>query len=306
MGALDQRVQRLEREFQRSRRIHRILIGALVIVAGVAGIRAPAPDAAAPTVPQQSPSSDDPPTRVEQPRKSERWRTVEADQFVLLDREGRSRAKMIVTDDGPQLCMFDEEGQKRLELRQTHSGSGLRLFDAEETPVVALQLPQDADRAHLKIKNPQGSSLTRASGYSVRDAAEHGRLHLSLLNGNYATLGLSQEGQVGPSTIEMTATEGSRSLKLHNDQGNLLFSLFAADEGKTTLSMRHPEHERSLQISTGATDRDGPGIAFFAPAREDGTGGLLPFLQLGFDSERQPIVRIVDGDGRPQFAAPTK
>jgi len=304
MDAVDQRVQRLEREFQRSRRINRILIGALVVVGGVAG--AWVPDQATPPVPQQSQSSDDPPERIEPRRGAERLRTVEADEFVLLDREGRSRAKMMVTDGGPELCMFDEDGQKRLELRQTQIGSGLRLFDANEVPVVALQLPQAANRAHLEIKSPQGSSLTRASGYSVRDAAEHGRLHLSLLNGNYATLGISQEGQAGPSTIEMTATEGSRSLTLHNDQGNLLFSLFAADDGKTTLNMRHPEHERSLQISTGATDQDGPGIAFFAPANEDGSGGLLPFLQLGFDPGRRPFVRIVDRDGRPQFTAPTK
>jgi hypothetical protein len=171
---------------------------------------------------------------------------------------------------------------------------------------VSLQLPHNIDPAHLEIKSPQGSSWTKADGFSVRDAADHGRLHLSLLNGNFPTLGISQSGQNGPPSIEMTASEGSRSLKLHDDDGFPLFSVFATDDGRTFLNMGHRDHERLLQISTGPKDVDGPAIAFFASAKEDGTGGLLPKLQLGLGNDLQPYIRIVDGDGRPLFSAPSQ
>jgi hypothetical protein len=304
MDTMEQRLQVLEREFQRSRRVHRILILAVVAIACIAGAEDNTPDASKPTTPKQAPSSDDSPANVGRPLGRDCLRTVEASQFVLLDRLGRSRARMLVTDDGPAISMFDEDGQKRLELSHTRIASGLRLFDSNESPVVSLQLPHNVDPAHLEIRSPGGRSLTKADGFSVHDAANHGRLHLALVNGNFPVLGIRQSGQNGPPSIEMTASEGSRSLKLHDDDGFPMFSLFAADDGRTSLDMRHPDHERSLQICTGPKDLDGPVIAFFAPAKEDGTGGLLPHLQLGFDNDRQPYIRVVDSDGRTSFAAP--
>ena len=37
-------------------------------------------------------------------------RRVEAQSFVLRDAEGRIRARMAITDDGPRLSFFDEQG----------------------------------------------------------------------------------------------------------------------------------------------------------------------------------------------------
>lgn len=302
MDALEQRLQVLERDFQRSRRNNRILI---ITVIAITCIAAAPQGASKPKQPKRLPSSDESPPDAGRPIGRDRLRTVEADQFVLLDRQGRSRATLLVTDDGPAIRMFDEVGKKRLELSHSRIASGLCLFDSNESPVVSLQLPSNVDPAHLEIRSPQGSSLMRADGFSVRDAANHGRLNLALLNGNYPTLGISQMGQNGPPSIEMTVGDGARHFKFHDIDGQPLFSV-SSDEGRTYLNMRHPDHERSLQISVGPKDVDGPLIAFFAQEREGGAGGLLPYLQLGFDHGHKPYVRIVDSDGREKFTAPTK
>ena len=38
-------------------------------------------------------------------------RSVEAQNFILRDRDGQIRARMAIGDDGPRLSFFDEQGQ---------------------------------------------------------------------------------------------------------------------------------------------------------------------------------------------------
>lgn len=157
--------------------------------------------------------------------------------------------------------------------------------------------------ARLEIRSSQGNSSTNASGVSITDREENQRLLLALINGNFPVLGIHQSGQNGPASVELTAgDDGSRHLKIHDEGGAPLLTVSAARDTATTLNMRHPDHERSLQISTG----ESPQIAFFAPANQDGTGGLLPLLQLGLREDRQPFIRIADSDGSPLFTAPTE
>lgn len=299
MDTLEQRLQILERQFQRSRKFNRLLIFAVLAIACFAGAQG-GPGKPQATSPKPSALDEEAPTDVERPAARDRLRTIEADQFVLLDKLGRSRAKMAVTEDGPVLAMFDEDGKKRLELSQASLASGLRLFDSDESPVVSLQVHRD-DPAALEIKSSQGSSFTKAAGLSVRDAADLQQVYLALINGNFPVLGIGGS-QSGPPSVEITP----RAFKLHDDNRKPLFSVSSAEDGRTFLNMMHPNHERTLQICTGPKDVDGPRIEFFAPAREDGSGGTLPYLQFGFDSEREPHVNIFSSDGRPTFTAPTK
>ena len=148
-------------------------------------------------------------------------------------------------------------------------------FSSNESPVASLQVLHDVARAHLEIRSPQGRSLTRAEGFTVQDGADNGRLQLALVNGNFPVLGISQSGQSGPHSVEITASDdGARGLKMHDQDGHPLFSVSAANNGRTYLNIRHPDHERSLQISAGPKDADGPLIELFAPAKQDGTGVL--------------------------------
>ncbi len=305
MDTIEQRLQVLERDLQRSRRSSRTLLLLLVALSCIAAAQGVTPQASKPTTPEQAPPMDANRPPEGNSARQDRLRTVEADQFVLLDRLGRSRLTMVVTDGGPAISMFDEKGQKRLELVQSDVSSGLRLLDSSESPVVSLEVPHDVSQAQLTIASPRGSSLTNADGFRVRDASNQGRLLLALLNGNFPVLGISQSGQNGPSSIEMTAGEGTRAFKIHDKDGYALYSVFAADNGSTSVKMSHPDHERSLQISTGPPGVDGPSVAFLAPAKEDGTGGQLPFLRFGLHEDCQPYVRIVDRNGRSRFTAPS-
>lgn len=304
MKALEHRLEALERGLKQSRRANRLLVLGIVAMVCLAGAQGTSPVASNDATPSQSRSREE--GYAHTPRERTRLRIIEADQFVLLDELGRPRARMVATDAGPALTMLDEEGHKRLELSQTSAASGLRLLDSGESPIVSLQLPSHADPAHLEITGAQGKTVVEADGLSVQDADGHSRLHFALVNGNFPTLGISQAGQTGPPSVELTAAEGARSLKLHNDDGYPTMTLYAVDDGQTSLTLRHPAHERSLEISTGPGDSDGPAVRLFAPANANGTGGLLPHLQIGLSDDHRPYLRIVDGDGRPLFTAPSQ
>jgi hypothetical protein len=305
METMEQRLQALEDHVRRTRRVDRALLLALGVVVGVAGAHSTTPSDSTstrskPTLSSNGLSPDDrlPPDR-------DRLRTVEADQFVLLDRLGHPRATLMVTGQGPAICMFDERGKKRLEFGQNSDGSGLRLLDPNESPVASLEAVPDGASAHLELRGPLGKSWTKAEGLTVQDRAGRVRLQLAMLNENFPVLGISDGSQHGPPSFEVVASNnGERALKIHDKDGHALFSVFVAENGTTCLGMRHPDHERSLQISTGPKDFDGPKIGFFGPANQDGTSGILPFLQLGFSPERQPWIRIVGNDGGALFTAP--
>jgi hypothetical protein len=304
MKSLEQRLQFLERQVTRTRQVNRLLILSVVVVACVAGAQNRTPHGSGLPTQQQTQQLGGDRTAAEHPSGANTRRTIEAEQFVLRDPQGRARASLDITDGGPTLSMFDERGKKRLELSQTNRTVGLRLLGPNESSVVLLQLPHGTKPGRLEIKSSQGSSLTKADGLFINDAAQHARLQLALLNGNFPLLGISESGQHGPPSIEMTVGKGSRSLKLHDVDGRPLFSLTSGNRGATFLSMTHPDHERSLQVSTGPRDADSPTIAYFAPARADGTGGSLPRLQLGLRRDGQPYVRSTNGDGRTTFSAP--
>ena len=147
MDIVEQRLQVLEREIRWSRRVNRILFLAIVAVACFTGAQVSTPDWSKPAAPQQSQAQKQPdsqhhqPADVGHPIGSDRPRTVEADQFVLLDRLGRTRIRMVVTDGGPSIGMFDEVGKKRLELSQTSMASGLHHLTPMNPPSCHCNFP---------------------------------------------------------------------------------------------------------------------------------------------------------------------
>lgn len=303
MGEIEQRLSVLERTLQRSQHTNRMLLLLVVVIACAAGAqRNPSerPEAPPPKAAAKSSKADSPEGRRAEGR--DRSRIVEAEGIVLRDQRGRLRTKMIAADDGSAIRMFDKEGRKRLELRQTSSESGFRIFGSDESLIASLlQVPGKAASAQFEINGQQGKTLVQADGLSVRDAADHQRLHFALINGNFPVLGIRQSGETGPPSVEVTP----RSLTLH-DGGYPRFAMSTAADGRAFLNLRHPDRERSLQISTGPSDGSGPTIGFFAPSHEDGSGGQLPYLRIGLDSTRQPYIRITGSDGQPLFTAPTQ
>ncbi len=306
MDTIEQRLQVLERDLQRSRRSSRTLLLIFVAFSCIAAAQGVTPQGSKSTTPEQTPPMDASRPPEGNSARQDRLRTVEADQFVLLDRLGRSRLTMVVTDGGPAISMFDEKGQKRLELVQSDVSSGLRLSDSSESPVVSLEVPHDVSQvSQLTIASFRGSSLTNADGFHVRDASNQRRLLLALLNGNFPVLGISQSGQNGPFSIEMTAGEGLGLLRYMTRTGTLFIPCSRLTTG--VLRSRRVPRSRAFtsDFPTGPPGVDGPSVAFLAPAKEDGTGGQLPFLRFGLHEDCQPYVRIVDRNGRSRFTAPS-
>lgn len=303
---VEQRLQILERELRRSRQANRILIFAVIAFAYFAGIHGTAPYASKPAAFKKAESDGDDRRDKKAAPAANSPRKIETDQLVLLDRIGRTRARLEMTDQGPALNMFDERGRKRLDLSCASRGSGLTLLDADESAIVSLHLPENPKEAHLQIRNPQGSSLMKADRFSVDTDNDKGRVILSVLNGNFPVLGISQGGQQGDSSVEITAgNSGSRAIKICEKDGSLLCSLTANELGKSTLTMRNLEDERILQISNGPKNEDGPVVQFFGPANEDGSGGILSYLTCGLQANRLPFLRMVGPDGSPRFSAST-
>ena len=58
---------------------------------------------------------------------------VTASAFELVDTDGRVRATLTMTDDGPLLALRDETGRDRLSLSHESDGTGLFVADATGT-----------------------------------------------------------------------------------------------------------------------------------------------------------------------------
>ena len=305
MRDIESRLQRLERELRRSRQANRLLLMGAVAVFSLAyaqgdTLHEPQDDSA-----KQVPYKDTYDADGSDAIPADPLRTIEAGQLLISDRSGRTRIRLGVSDTVPEICLLDEQGRRRMQLRQNETGSELQLLDAEEIPRVLLHLPDRSEAASLQLRSASGNASIKADGVSIRDAAGQTRLLLSLTNGNFPVLGISQKNQNGPPSIEMTAgDDGSRRLAFHDSNGFSLFSVASSGNGTSALQLLHPDHDRSLQISQSTIDGEGPTIACFAPANEDGTGGILPHLQLGLHNDAAPFLRILHRDGRPAFTAP--
>ncbi|MGN6546667.1 MAG: hypothetical protein ACTHK7_16550 [Aureliella sp.] len=300
MENIEQRLEALERRCRRAQWSNRVLAFALAVVVCAAGAQLSAPQ-----TPKTSPPADGQ-QRKQSREGKEGLQTVEAERIVLRDAAGQPRLTMTVTEDGPAISMFDELGFKKLELSQSAERSGIRLFDSHKTQLASLEV-QDRDRPELVLNDADGRALIHASGFEVRDREDRSRALLALINGNFPVLGLNKIDQKGPPSVELTAGDnGMHAFKIHDAAGRPLFVVSATKGGVTHLHMRHPDHERLLQISAGPKNEDGPQVAFFDSANPDGTGGQLARLRLGLQRDGEPYIRIIDRDGNAIFTAPKK
>ena len=107
---------------------------------------------------------------------------VRAKGFVLVDDEGRERAMLVMTKDGPALFLSDENGELRAGLAAYKDGPGLALFDEEgearATLVVGKHGPEMSlfdetgkERTRLTAtKDGPGLSLLNAAGKIIWQA----------------------------------------------------------------------------------------------------------------------------------------
>ena len=83
-------------------------------------------------------------------------KTVEANEFILRDTNGKIRAKLDIFAGGPHLDLFDAAGTVRVSLNNSKDGTGLGLFDAAGKIRAGLTVDADADRPELTLSDQEG------------------------------------------------------------------------------------------------------------------------------------------------------
>jgi hypothetical protein len=80
---------------------------------------------------------------------------IRAAQFTLIDAEGRGRAALQMTEDGPMLGLFDARGMCRAKLATGEVVPALVLYD--EKSVCRAILGVDSDQARLVLHDRNGT-----------------------------------------------------------------------------------------------------------------------------------------------------
>ena len=123
-------------------------------------------------------------------------RTVEANEFVLKDGDGRMRARLYMQAPrmvSPALEFYDLDGVKRVSLDVQYSGSGISFYDEEGTQEITL-----------------GQTLNSALGLYI------GKPHIAgKENVDFASLEVNPTG----SELSLFARQGTTRLKMHDQKG---------------------------------------------------------------------------------------
>ena len=105
-----------------------------------------------------------------------RKRTVEAEEFVLRDTNGKMRATLAMSPEGPGLVLFDSNGTARAMLEAVREGPRLTLHDANGQSRVGLTAFRVGEALGLSDAN----GMVRAGLFVTRDGP---RLMLIEANG---------------------------------------------------------------------------------------------------------------------------
>ncbi len=155
------RLERLERQ---NRRLRVCALG-LVLVGGTALLMGQAKPQEPPRVPELT-----------------QGRVVEAQLFRLVDKEGRERAVLGMSGDGPILRLCEEGGKTRVGLGMTSEGASISLHDRAGDLALSLTVARkgpgivmnDRDRPRLLLSGGRDSA-----GLNINDSS--GRTTISLI-----------------------------------------------------------------------------------------------------------------------------
>jgi len=151
---IEERLENMERELGRQKRRNRWLLGAIIVLLG--GLVAAGAFKTTVTTAQAQGAGT--------------AKLISANNFFLIDENGRPRAALFVGKDGPSLSLSDENGKTRVWLRADKDGVGLGLYDEngknrarlwadKDGPVLALRDENDKNRA-LLVAGKDGPSLS--------------------------------------------------------------------------------------------------------------------------------------------------
>lgn len=310
-ASVEQRLGLLEDRYRRLARRNTALVLGVVALASLAATSPPSSQQA-PSPSQQSPrqASQQSPSPGKKgagddagPMPEQKGRVLEAEAFLLRDSQQRVRGRLAMEGDRAVLALYNADGTARLTLTQLEDGAEVALLASAEGQGVRLRADGNPEGSRVEVAGKAATTATTASGVSIVDADDGQRLVMKLINGNFPLLGVSQHGQAGPPSVEITAgDDGSRKIALHTATGEAVIAMTSSDQ-QGALALRQPGREHTLQLQSGNEAAGGPSIVCLAPEGQDG-GGVLPRLSLGLRREGEPFLQLNDATGRPQAVLP--
>ena len=122
---------------------------------------------------------------------------IRASQFVLEDGNGKTRALLVMTEDGPGLFLYDENGKLRADLSEINGVPAVSLFDKNGKGRTQLHLSK-GDGPELIMNDANGNTLVSlgvnmyGQGLLLKDANGNTRASLAAAK-DETTLRLSDE-----------------------------------------------------------------------------------------------------------------
>jgi hypothetical protein len=164
-------------------------------------------------------------------RHAHRARTMEAEKFVLLGRNGDERGIMRVSDKGTAALYFnDESGKERAEMKVAADGrSSVGFYDEHgHRRVIVGQGVGAGEQSGIGVFSPDGNQIASLS------SLPNGEVSLTLYDGKTgmarAGLGLASDGT--PALV-LFDQNGKDRAELHLDKSGKAGLAFADESGKT-------------------------------------------------------------------------
>jgi hypothetical protein len=205
LQAVVARLDRIERE---NRRLKRLGSAGLALMAAVAfmGVAGPTPD------------------------------TIEARKFIAVDANGEPRAIFGVAEAGPTLGLIDKTGRTRVGLIVTDESAGLSLFGTGGGP--QLELEATSLRTYIGVHSPSSQQSiglatgelptgSNGNGLILRDGKGQHRAILGLIDGA-AALALLGEDQ--GARVQLQAKGTAASVHLYDEKGQKRAALTKVNE----------------------------------------------------------------------------
>lgn len=173
--------------------------------------------------------------------QSHQERTLTAGRFELVDRTGKIRAALGMTDIGPALLLVDERGTTRVSLNTTATGSSLKLYDAVgETEGGAFEV--DASSRQFRLYDKSGKIRAgllagdKGPALLLADAGGKPRISLDLEEGSQP--GLSIFGSTGKPGLELGVDDRNNPEVLLYDSSSILRTQLTAGDPAYTGKVR--------------------------------------------------------------------
>ena len=92
-------------------------------------------------------------------------KTVEANEFVMRDGDGKARALLTTVEDNADLILYDAMDRGRMELKvDSAGGASLNLFNAQGSPIAAVS---GGDAAVLNLGKTGGEDLSATAAPGI-------------------------------------------------------------------------------------------------------------------------------------------